>query len=132
MAEKDITLHKVEAPENHEQTKPGLVFIPAVDIYESEASLTLMADLPGVKPGAVEIDLKDGILSLSAETEEDGGEEEQVLSTEYRSGRYFRRFTLSDLIDQAKIEAKMKDGVLELILPKVEKAQPRKITVKGD
>ena len=58
MADKDITLHKVQAPENQEQTKTGPVFIPAVDIYESDTSLTLMADMPGVKAGSVEIDMQ--------------------------------------------------------------------------
>ena len=130
MSDKDITVsHKVEAPAEQERTKPGPVFIPAVDIFESEQALTLMADMPGVEPGSVDVDLKDGVLTLSSEASDPAGDKERPLSREFRYGRYYRQFTLSELIDQTRIEAKMKDGVLELILPKVEKAQPRKISV---
>jgi len=130
MTDKDITVsHKVEAPAEQERTKPGPVFIPAVDIFESEQALTLMADMPGVEPGAVDVDLKDGVLTLNAEAHNPSGDKERARSTEYHYGRFHRQFSLSEMIDQAKIEAKMKDGVLELILPKVEKAQPRKIAV---
>ncbi len=130
MSDKDITVsHKVEAPAEQERTNPGPVFIPAVDIFESEHALTLMADMPGVEPGAVDVDLKDGVLNLTSEAVDPAGTKERARSAEYHYGRYYRRFTLSELIDQAKIEARMKDGVLELILPKVEKAQPRKIAV---
>lgn len=130
MAEHEITArHKVESPAEHEVTKPGPVFSPAVDIYESEQELTLLADMPGVEPDAVDIDLKDGVLTISAEVGEEVNESEHERVTEFEYGRYFRRFTLSDLIDQAKIEANMKSGVLELHLPKVDKAQPRKINI---
>ena len=130
MSSKDITVsHKVEAPAEQERTKPGPVFIPAVDIFESEQALTLIADMPGVEPGEVDVDLKEGVLTLTSEARDPAGESERRCSTEYHYGRYYRQFTLSELIDQAKIQAKMKDGVLELILPKVEKAQPRKISV---
>lgn len=132
MSDKDITVsHKVEAPAEQERTKPGPVFIPAVDIYESEQALTLMADMPGVEPGSVDVDLKDGVLTLTAEACDPVSDKERVRAAEYHCGRYYRQFSLSEMIDQAKIEARMTDGVLELILPKVEKAQPRKIAVSG-
>ncbi len=130
MNDKDITVsHKVEAPAEQERTKPGPVFIPAVDIFESEQALTLMADMPGVEPGSVDVDLKDGVLTLTSEAVDPAGAKERPLSREYHYGRYYRQFSLSELIDQDRIEAKMKDGVLELILPKAAKAQPRKISV---
>ena len=132
MNDKDITVsHKVEAPAEQERTKPGPVFIPAVDIFESEQALTLVADMPGVEPGSVDVDLKDGVLTLTSEAADPAGDKERARATEYHYGRYYRQFTLSEMIDQSKIEARMKDGVLELILPKVEKAQPRKISVSG-
>jgi len=114
-----------------EQTRPGPVFAPAVDIFESPNALTLVADMPGVTAKNLKIDLRDGILTLSATVDAPLRPQEEVLLREYESGAYFRQFTLSDAIDQAKIEANLKDGVLRLLLPKVEAVKPRQITVKA-
>lgn len=121
---------KKEVTTPAELTKPGLVFNPAVDIFETEKELTLLADMPGVKAKDLKIDLKDNVLTLTAdETPLEGPEEKDALR-EYRTGTYYRQFSLSDTIDQSKIEAVMSDGVLRLSLPKVAAATPRKITVK--
>ena len=122
---------KQELTSAAEQTTPGLVFTPAVDIFETEKDITLLADMPGVMADDLTIDLRDNTLTLSAETTSYGGSEEQDLLVEYESGRYYRQFTLGELIDQEKIDAKLSDGVLRLTLPKVEKATPKKITVKA-
>ena len=114
-----------------EQTKPGPVFTPAVDIFETEKELTLLADLPGVKSDELNIDLRDDVLTLTGEVTPWEGAEEEDLLIEYEIGRYFRQFTLSEVIDQDKIDAQLNDGVLRLTLPKVEKATPRKISVKA-
>ena len=122
---------KKEVTTPAELTKPGLVFDPAVDIFETERELTLLADLPGVKTKDLKIDLKDNVLTLSAdETPLEGSGEKDGLR-EYRIGSYYRQFSLSDTIDQSKIEAVLNDGVLRLTLPKVEAATPRKIAVKA-
>jgi HSP20 family molecular chaperone IbpA len=122
---------KKEVTTPAELTKPGLVFNPAVDIFETEKELTLLADMPGVRARDLKIDLKDNVLTLTAdETPLEGPEEKDVLR-EYRTGTYYRQFSLSDTIDQSKIEAVMSDGVLRLSLPKVAAATPRKITVKA-
>ncbi len=113
-----------------EQTKPGKVFIPDVDIYETEKEIVVLADMPGVIPEKLNISLKDNILILDGEVEPLKGKEEREIFKEFETGRYFRQFSLSQVIDQSKIEAELKDGVLKLILPKVEKATPRKIDVK--
>lgn len=122
---------KAEVQSSAEQTRPGLFFTPAVDIFESEMAITLLADMPGVKPNDISIDLKDNTLTILGNVESPKKNEEVNIFMEYRTGNYFRQFTLSEMIDQGKIEAGMKDGVLKLILPKVEKAAPRKITVKA-
>ena len=121
---------KKEVTTPAELTKPGLVFNPAVDIFETERELTLLADLPGVKTKDLKIDLKDNVLTLTADETPLEGPQEKDLLREYRSGTYYRQFSLSDTIDQSKIEAVMRDGVLRLTLPKVEAATPRKIAVK--
>ena len=114
-----------------EQTKPGPVFTPAVDIFETEKDMTLLADLPGVKSDELNIDLRDNVLTLTGDVTPWEGAEEEDLLIEYEIGRYFRQFTLSEVIDQDKIDAQLNDGVLRLTLPKVEKATPRKISVKA-
>jgi HSP20 family molecular chaperone IbpA len=134
MADKDGKELKVrekqEVATPAEQTTPGLVFTPAVDIFETEKTITLLADMPGVKADDLTIDLRDNTLTLSAEVAAvDNGDAEELL-VEYETGRYYRQFTLGELIDQTNIDAKLNDGVLRLTLPKVEKATPKKITVK--
>ena len=113
-----------------EQTTPGLVFTPAVDIFETEKEITLLADMPGVKADDLTIDLRDNTLTLSADIASvDNANEEEIL-VEYETGRYYRQFTIGELVDQENIDAKLNDGVLRLSLPKVEKATPKKIAVK--
>ena len=113
-----------------EQTTPGPVFTPAVDIFETEKELTLLADMPGGKAGDLMIDLHDNMLTLNGDVKSPEGSSEADVIREYRTGKYYRQFTLSKAIDQARIDAEMKDGVLRLRLPKVEAATPRKIAVK--
>lgn len=111
-----------------EQTKAGPVFVPAVDIYESEEALTLVADMPGVSKENLTIDLKENTLTIKGGVQppEDLG---KVLYREYEEGDYYRQFTLSELIDQGGITAALKDGVLTLSLPKIKPAQPRRIEI---
>ena len=113
-----------------EQTRPGLVFSPAVDIYETDEGLNLLADMPGVVAEDLQIDLRDNTLTLTATVGGKAGEGEEEVWTEYGSGGYFRQFSLSDHIDQAKIDASITDGVLHLTLPKVEAVKPRQIRIK--
>lgn len=120
---------KQEVATPAEQTRTGAVFSPSVDIYETEQAITLLADLPGVRTEDLEIDLRDSVLTLSGDVQAMEGEDEQHLIVEYGVGRYYRQFTLSEVIDQERIDAKLKDGVLTLTLPKVEKATPRTIAV---
>ncbi len=122
---------KQEVEGTLERTRPGMTFTPAVDIFETENDITLIADMPGVKPENLDIDLREGVLTMTGEPEYPGKEDETPILEEYRTGRYVRRFTLSDVIDQTKIEAHISDGVLTLVLPKAEKAVPRKVAVKA-
>jgi HSP20 family protein len=121
---------KQELTSPAEQTTPGLVFTPDVDIFETEKEITLLADMPGVKSDDLSIDLRDNTLTLSADIAPvDDANEEDILK-EYETGRYYRQFTLGEMINQQNIDAKLNDGVLRLSLPKIEKATPIKISVK--
>jgi len=112
-----------------EGTRPGPVFIPAVDILENANELIVLADMPGVESKNVDIDLRDNQLTITGKVDAAEGEKEVSLYKEFNWGDYFRQFTLSDVIDQGKITAKMEDGILRLTLPKVEKVKPQKIKV---
>lgn len=126
-----VAREKQEVEAAAEGTRPGRVFAPEVDIFETETGLVLLADMPGVAAGDLRVHLENDVLTIEGEAAPpEGGEEAEVLR-EYYTGRYRRQFTLSDTIDQAKIEARLKDGVMELTLPKAAKAQPRKITVQA-
>jgi len=114
-----------------EDTRPGLVFSPNVDIFETDQAITVLADLPGIKADQLSIDLRDNILTLSTEMPATDGLDEEPILIEYGIGKYYRQFTLSNVVDQAKIDARLQDGVLRLTLPKVEKATPRTITVSA-
>ena len=112
-----------------EGTRPGPVFIPAVDILENTNEIIVLADMPGVENKSVDIGLKDNQLTITGKVDAPEGEKETSLYKEFNWGDYFRQFTLSNIIDQGKISAKMENGVLRLVLPKVEKVKPQKIKV---
>jgi HSP20 family molecular chaperone IbpA len=120
---------KQEVASPAEQTQPGLVFTPAVDIFETEQDITLLADMPGVTANNIGIDLKEGVLTFTGNVSPWESREESDLLVEFEVGKYYRQFALSDIIAQDRIQAKFEDGTLRLSLPKAEKAIPRQITV---
>jgi HSP20 family protein len=122
---------KQELSHPAEQTKPGRFFTPEVDIYETDRALTLLADMPGVTSEHLTLDLRDDTLTVIGEVVPVKQTGEKLLLFEYDTGAYYRQFSLSEIIDKNKIDAQLKDGVLRLTLPKVEKAAPRKITVNA-
>jgi HSP20 family protein len=113
-----------------EQTRPGPVYSPAVDIFETDTAITVLADMPGVTADHLEIDLRESVLTLKGRASPQVVPNEVDVLREYETGTFFRQFTLSETIDQAKIDAHLSDGVLRLELPKVERAKPRQITVR--
>jgi len=110
-------------------THEGPYFEPSVDIYETEEALTLTADLPGVDPEDVTTDLRENLLTINARVKP-ADPKWRPLQAEYTVGNYLRQFRLGQQIDQAKISAEFKDGVLTLTLPKADHARPRRIQVQ--
>ena len=114
-----------------EQTRPGPVYRPPVDISEDAGGFTVLADLPGVKPEGLHVDLRDGTLTIRGHCDALHDEKEHAILREFEPGTYLRQFTLSDAVEQSRIDAKLENGVLRLRLPKIEAAKPRRIQVKS-
>jgi HSP20 family protein len=117
---------KAEAAESG--SYEGRWFEPLVDIYETDEALTLVADLPGVAPEDVSTDLRDNLLTITARFGKSAPW--NPVYEEYAEGHYVRQFRLGQQLDQAKISATMKDGVLTLTLPKADAAKPWKIQIQ--
>ena len=121
---------KRELEKKEEATIPARVFLPTADIYETNDSLNVVLEMPGVDKNSVEVRVEDGVLKIDGRLDFDKYQGLQPLYTEYNVGHYSRSFRVSSKIDQTKIGAELKDGILSLVLPKVEDAKPRTIQVK--
>ena len=105
---------------------------PAVDIKEEENRFVILADVPGVDPKDIEVTMEDGVLTLKGERSTQKEEErEGYKRIERARGSFYRRFSLPDSANAEGIKAKGKDGVLEIVIPKHERVQPRRITVQS-
>jgi len=129
MSPQELQVRQKREVEKQESTAPARSFVPTADIYEAENALTLVLEMPGVDKGNVEINVEAGVLSIEGRLDFSKYEGMQPVYTEYNIGNYRRSFTLSNKIDQDKISAEMKDGVLTLVLPKAEEAKARRIPV---
>ncbi len=130
MEEKEmIRQEKKEVKRTGEETRPGPIFIPAIDILENQNEIIVLADIPGVDGQDVDIDLRDDVLTIRGAVSPVEDEKEASVYREFNWGDYFRQFTLAEVIDQEKIAAKMDNGILRLTLPKKEKVKPKKIQV---
>jgi HSP20 family protein len=120
---------KRELAKKEEATIPARIFVPTADIYETDDSLSVVMEMPGVDKNNVEVSIENGVLKIEGRLDFAKYQGLQPIYTEYNIGHYARSFSLSSKIDQTKIGAEMKDGVLALRLPKVEEAKPRTIRV---
>jgi len=127
----EIQAVKAQSPAGAEHTRDRKVFIPPVDIVESQDAIILTADMPGVDEKNVSVTLEKGVLSVLGEIEPASMKDRKIAYAEYEIGDYERAFTLSDEIDRDRIEASVKNWVLRLTLPKAEPVKLRKISVKS-
>jgi HSP20 family protein len=130
MPEQELLVQKKREHESRdESTVPARIFVPTADIYETPDALNVILEMPGVEKTNVDIEVKDGVLRVEGRIDLSKYRGLQPLYVEYNIGHYARTFQLSNKIDQDKIAAEMKDGVLSLLLPKAEEAKPRTIRV---
>ena len=113
------------------ETAAVSAWTPNVDIKEEAERYVIHADVPGVDPKDIEVTLEDGVLTLSGERKsESRTEEDGWRRVERVSGQFLRRFTLPETVDAEGVSAKGANGVLEIVIPKQAKVQPKKIEVK--
>ena len=121
---------KRELQKKDEGTIPVRTFLPTTDIFETEDALTVVMEMPGVDKANLEINVENDVLNVSGRIDLAKYEKLAPVYTEYNIGHYRRTFTLtSSRINQERIAADIKDGVLRLTLPKVEQAKPRSIQI---
>jgi HSP20 family molecular chaperone IbpA len=120
---------KREVETKQESTVPARVFVPVTDIFETDDALTVMLEMPGVAKDRVDVRVENDVLTIEGQIDFGVYENLRPLYTEYNVGNYARTFQLSSRIEQDRISAALKDGVMTLVLPKVERAKPRKIHV---
>lgn len=126
---RNIEKQESSLPENVEHTRPGKLFSPPTDIYETDDAMLVVADMPDVRPESVEITLEKDVLTIHGHVEAEMPEGYSLAYAEYEVGDYQRAFSLSGEIDRDHIQARMEQGVLTLTLPKVKPTQ-RRIEVK--
>jgi HSP20 family protein len=131
MPEQEIVTKEKQPVQGTETTRPGRYYVPDVDICEFPDKLILWADMPGVSEKNVEVMLKDNTLTVTGTVSAAAYNNLSPVYTEYNVGNYLRQFALNEDIDESRIQARLRNGVLEVELPKREHAKPRKIEVRS-
>lgn len=107
-------------------------WVPAVDIIEEKERFVLRADVPGVKPDDIDVNMENGMLTVSGSRQDETSEETQGMRRVERvSGKFYRRFSLPDTANAEEISAKSTNGILEVSIPKQPAVQARRITVES-
>ena len=112
-----------------ESSVDPLVFTPPIDIFETPDGLVLLADLPGVTLESLELQVQDNKLTLFGRVQHDLPPNARLIHQEYAIGHFLRSFILSEEVDHERVTAKLNQGVLEVFLPRLPKAEPRRIQV---
>jgi len=129
MTANSITARDHDINQQREETRAPEKFLrPAVSISEDESGLLLTADLPGAVKQTLDIHVEKGILTISAPASREMPG--RPIYSEFEWAPYYRQFQIPDVIDQARVKAEFKNGVLTLQLPKAEAAKPRRIEVE--
>lgn len=128
---RELTAPLYNADTNDDSNLAVAKWAPSVDIKENDEAFTLLADIPGVKPNAIEVSMDKGVLTIKGEREsEKTDENDDYKRVERQYGLFYRRFTLPDTANADGIEAHSENGVLKITIPKQEVARSRKIEVK--
>ena len=121
---------KREVEKAQEQTRPMRAFLPTADIFETDDALTVVLEMPGVDRNNIDVNVDNGVLMIEGRIDFSKYEGLQPVYSEYNIGPFRRNFRISSRIDQDKLKAEMRDGVITLTLPKAEQTKPRRIEVR--
>lgn len=125
MSEKATMPNQAPAPENEP------VYVPRVDVRETAEGFAVVADLPGVDEKSVEATVQNRVLTIEGWTNTEKPQGYEELGREFGAGRFRRDFTLPDAVDPDRIQARVKNGVLTVAIPKKDEVKARKIQVTG-
>ena len=117
--------NQAPAPENEP------VYVPRVDVRETAEGFAVVADLPGVDEKSVEATVQNRVLTIEGWTKTEKPQGYEELGREFGAGRFRRDFTLPDAVDPDRIQARVKNGVLTVAIPKKDEVKARKIQVTG-
>jgi HSP20 family protein len=131
MTAQELSVREKQEVKREEQTRPGRVYLPDVDVYETDDSMWLWADMPGVDEKRINVHLAGGVLTIEGDVTVEAYGKLAPVYSEYNIGNYMRRFTIARDIDAERIKARMINGVLEIELPKAERAKPRRIEISA-
>jgi HSP20 family protein len=120
---------KKELVSKEEKTIPARYYVPTTDIFETDAALVVVMEIPGVEKQDVEVSLENDALRVEGRIDYGKYEGLEPVYTEYNVGHFARSFALSNMIDRQQISAELSDGVLTLTLKKAKAAQPRRIAI---
>jgi HSP20 family protein len=130
MADQEVQVQqKREVEKKQESTIALRSFLPVADIFETDHALKVVLEMPGVDKESVDVGVENDVLNISGRIDVSKYEGLQPLYTEYNIGNFSRSFQISNRIDQNGIKADLKDGVMTIVLPKSEKAKPRRIAI---
>lgn len=124
---KETTVPEKREEQLSETREESRTLVPPVDIFEASDGLAVVVDLPGVEKDAVDVRVENDVLTISGKTKEEPHGD--ALYREFQLLNFYRQFQLSEQVDQEKIRAELKNGVLSIHLPKAEKAKPKQIAV---
>ena len=127
MAENTIPV-KSEAKKPMETREESRYLVPPVDIYETKEGLNILCDLPGVAKEGLDVRVDNNVLTIKGKV--DHKTPADPVYTEFELLNYYRQFQIGEELNTEKINANMKNGVLNIFMPKMEKAKPKKIEVK--
>lgn len=123
---------ELSSPQSGEHTRSRRVFVPRADVYETQDTIVVLADMPGVNETSIDVTLEKNVLTIQGFTSPQAELGLRLIYSESPEGNYRRVFLLSEEVDRDTIQATVKNGVLKLTLPKSAKARARKIAVTAE
>ena len=129
MAETQVTKREENAVQAAQAPETETIYIPDVDISESNEHIRLVADMPGVDQKSVDVTVENNVLTIEGNAQLEAPEGYKLVGQEYGVGKFRRDFTLSNAVDTDGIKARVHHGVLEVTIPKREEVKTRKIEI---